>query len=146
MVFQVTYNRQSCEWGRVYGIWLQKTQRRNQGNPSTYRIEIMTFYWIKNTALKKSECGQALHRVGSLENVYHIRILKYECWCVSCMNCLFMKNWKYYLCNIDSLRLQSWHIQATGNAFFDRDCRHKMCVNLQTLHCPVSHSNSQEYY
>ena len=136
MVFQVAYNRQSCEWGRVYWIWLQETQRRNQGNPWTYRIEIMTFYWIKNTTLKKSECGQALHRVGSVENVYHMRILKYECWCVSNINCLFMKNWKYYLCSIDSWRLQSWHVQAcTENAFLTEIAGTK-CV-LIYRHCIV---------
>ena len=136
MVFQITYNCQSCEWGRVYWIWLQKTQRRNQGNPSTYRTQIMTFYWIKNTTLKKSECGQALHRVGSVENVYHMCILKSECWCVSNINCLFMKSWKYYLCSIDSLRLQSWHVQAcTENAFLTEIAGTK-CV-LIYRHCIV---------
>ena len=95
----------------------------------------MTFYWTKNTTLKKSECGQALHRVGSLENVYHMRILKSECWCVSFMNCLFMKNWKYYLCNIDRLRLQSWHVQATENAFLTEIADTK-CV-LIYRHCIV---------
>ena len=96
----------------------------------------MTFYWIKNTTLKKSECGQALHRVGSVENVYHMRILKSECWCVSNINCLFMKSWKYYLCSIDSWRLQSWHVQAcTENAFLTEIADTK-CV-LIYRHCIV---------
>ena len=94
------------------------------------------FTGLKIPHWKKASVAIALHRVGSLENVYHMRILKSECWCVSNINCLFMKSWKYYLCSIDSLRLQSWHVQAcTENAFLTEIADTK-CV-LIYRHCIV---------